>query len=95
MWLLVRFLELFLPAGELADWKEKIRRGGNGAPGYGHMKNRLIEAIDAAFGDARKRREELLAHPSEVDAILAKGGARARERARRTVDRCYRACGLR
>ena len=93
--LLVRFLELFLPASELADWKEKIRRGGTGAPGYGHMKNRLIEAIDAAFGAARARREELLAHPAEVDAILETGGGRARARARATVDRCYRACGLR
>ncbi len=93
--LLVRFLELFLPEAELAEWKERIRRGGPGAPGYGHVKARLIEGIDAAFGAARQRREELLADPAEVERILARGGVRARARARATVDRCYRACGLR
>jgi tryptophanyl-tRNA synthetase len=91
----MRFLELFLERSELADWEERIRRGGSGAPGYGHMKVRLIEAIDAAFAPARSKREELLAEPGVVDEILERGGARARERARATVDRCYRACGLR
>jgi tryptophanyl-tRNA synthetase len=93
--LLVRFLELFLPAGELAQWHERVRAGGAGAPGYGHMKARLIEAIDAAFGPARDRRKALLERPGEVEQVLATGGRRARERARATVDRCYRACGLR
>jgi tryptophanyl-tRNA synthetase len=93
--LLMRFLELFLPAGELAQWQERVRSGGSGAPGYGHMKARLIEAIDAAFGPARARRKELLAAPGELERVLAAGGRRARERARATVDRCYRACGLR
>ncbi len=93
--LLVRFLELFLPAGELAELKGRIRAGGSGAPGYGHLKARLIEAIDATFGPARARREELLADPGAVERILREGGALARARARATVDRCYSACGLR
>ena len=93
--LLLRFLELFLPASEIGQWHERVRTGGPGAPGYGHMKARLIEAMNAAFGPARARRKELLARPAEVDGILAAGGRRARERARATVDRCYRACGLR
>jgi tryptophanyl-tRNA synthetase len=59
------------------------------------MKARLIEAIDAAFGPARDRRKALLEKPGEVEQVLATGGRRARERARATVDRCYRACGLR
>ena len=93
--LLVRFLELFLPARELAEWKDRIRRGGSGAPGYGHLKARLIEGIDATLGPARERRRALLADPGQVERVLRQGGARARERARATVDRCYRACGLR
>jgi tryptophanyl-tRNA synthetase len=93
--LLLRFLGLFLPQGELAQWHERVRAGGRGAPGYGHMKARLIEAIDAAFGPARARRKALLENPGEVEGVLAAGGRRARERARATVDRCYRACGLR
>jgi len=93
--LLVRFLELFLAPDELAQWKERLRAGGAGAPGYGHLKVRLIEAIDEAFGPARARRRELMDEPERVERILAEGGARARARARATVDRCYRACGLR
>jgi tryptophanyl-tRNA synthetase len=93
--LLLRFLELFLVPAELADWQARVRTGGPGAPGYGHLKLRLIEAIDAAFGPARARRRELAANPAEVERVLAEGGRRARVRARATVDRCYRACGLR
>ena len=93
--LLLRFLELFLPAGEFAEWQERVRTGGPGAPGYGHIKARLIEAVDSAFGPARARRKALLESPGEVEQVLAAGGRRARERARATVDRCYRACGLR
>ena len=93
--LLLRFLELFLAPDELAQWKERLRAGGAQAPGYGHLKARLIEAIDAAFGPARARRRELLDEPAQVERILAEGGARARARARATVDRCYHACGLR
>jgi len=93
--LLLSFLELFLPAAELAQWRERVREGGPGAPGYGHLKARLIEAIDAAFGEARARRRALLEAPGEVDRVLADSGRRARERARATVDRCYRATGLR
>jgi len=93
--LLMRFLELFLPPEELASWGERLRRGGTGAPGYGHLKQRLIEAIDGAFGPARERRRELLDQPGRVDEVLHQGALRARARARATVDRCYQACGLR
>jgi tryptophanyl-tRNA synthetase len=93
--LLLRFLELFLPADEHAQWCERVRAGGPGAPGYGHLKARLIEGIEAAFAPARARRKALLEAPVEVERVLAEGGRRARERARATVDRCYRACGLR
>ncbi len=93
--LLFDFLELFLEAPELADWKERVRRGGTGAPGYGHLKARLIEAIEERFRGARARREELLADPAELDRILARGAGRARERATRTRDRALAACGLR
>ncbi len=93
--LLMRFLELFLAPDELAQWQARVRAGGPGAPGYGHMKARLIEAIDAAFAPARARRKALLESPREVEDILGAGGTRARARARATVERCYQACGLR
>ncbi|MEW6072421.1 MAG: tryptophan--tRNA ligase [Planctomycetota bacterium] len=93
--LLLDFLALFLAEEELADWRERVRRGGPGAPGYGHLKARLLEAFEATFAPARARRSELLADPAEVDRILARGAEKARERAGATVDRAYRACGLR
>jgi tryptophanyl-tRNA synthetase len=91
----MQLLALFLQPAELADWRERVRRGGQGAPGYGHMKARLIEAMEEAFAPARARREELLADPAELDRILARGAVAARARARATVDRCYLASGLR
>ena len=93
--LLLDFLELFLPAEELAQWQERVRAGGPGAPGYGHMKQRLVEAIETHFAAARARREEFLREPARVDAILARGAETARARARATRDRALQACGLR
>jgi len=92
---LVQLLELFLDATELEQWKERIRAGGAGAPGYGHLKVRLMEAMETRFAEARARREEYLRHPAEVDAILARGAAQARERAVAVRDRALAACGLR
>lgn len=93
--LLFDFLSLFLEASELGEWKERVRKGGGGAPGYGHLKVRLVEAIDEHFGPARERREELLGDPAELDRILALGAHKARERAAAVRDRALAACGLR
>lgn len=93
--LLLSFLELFLEPGELAEWRERVSKGGEGAPGYGHLKVRLIEAVEETFAPARARRAELLADPAEVDRVLARGAERARARAAATRDRALRASGLR
>jgi tryptophanyl-tRNA synthetase len=93
--LLVEFLELFLPADELSDWRERLRAGGEGAPGYGHLKARLRDAVDATFGPARARRKELLDDRGELERVLARGAERARRRAATVRDRAYAACGLR
>ncbi len=93
--LLLDFLTLFLEPSELESWAERVRAGGEGAPGYGHLKVRLIEAIDEHFGAARDRRRELLADPAEVDRALERGAKIARERAAATRDRALLACGLR
>jgi tryptophanyl-tRNA synthetase len=88
-------LSLFLADDELADWKQKVRTGGEGAPDYGHLKARLIAAIDETFAGARARRKELLEDPAELDRLLMKGAERARARAVAVRDRAFRACGLR
>ncbi len=93
--LLLKFLALFVPGEELESWRARVRAGGGGAPGYGHLKQRLIEAIEQRFEPARARREELLREPGEVDSVLARGAERARTRAVATRDRALAACGLR
>ena len=93
--LLMRFLALFLEPDELEDWRARVRQGGPGAPGYGHLKARLIEAMDQRFGEARLRYEELSARPDEVERVLRAGAEVARARAGATLDRALRACGLR
>ncbi len=93
--LLFRFLELFLAPSELREWEERVRRGGEGAPGDGHLKGRIVEAVEEGFAAARARREELLADRAEVDRVLARGAESARARAAATAQRALRACGLR
>jgi tryptophanyl-tRNA synthetase len=93
--LLMDFLRLLLDEPEYQGWAERMRQGGAGAPGYGHLKQRLIQAIEERFAPARERREALLRDPAEVDRILAQGARKARARAVATRDRAFAACGLR
>ncbi len=93
--LLLDFLALFQEPAEHDRWCQRVAEGGEGAPGYGHLKAALIEAFDEHFAPARARRRELLDDPAELDRILDAGGERARARAAATRDRAYRACGLR
>ncbi|MDP7061374.1 MAG: tryptophan--tRNA ligase [Planctomycetota bacterium] len=88
-------LALFLPADELEEWKTKVAAGGPGAPGYGHLKMRLKDALEDYFASAREKREYYLANPQLVDEILAVGADKARTRAREVRDRALSACGLR
>lgn len=88
-------MALFLEAEELQDWKDKVQKGGEGAPGYGHLKMRLKDAMEDYFSCAREKREELLANPEQVEAVLQAGAAKARKRAQAVRDRALKACGLR
>ena len=47
------------------------------------------------FAPMRKRREELLADPGYVDAVLKRGAERARERAEASMAEVRKAVGLR
>jgi tryptophanyl-tRNA synthetase len=88
-------MALFTDANEVNDWKERVKKGGEGAPGYGHLKGRIREAMEEFFAPARKRREELLADRGEVERILQEGAKKARARAAQVRDRALKACGLR
>ncbi len=89
------FLKLFLEDAELEEWRGRVEAGGESAPGYGHLKVRLAEAIDEHFGEARVKYHEMMGDPAELDRILVKGAEKARERAIAVRDRALKACGLR
>ncbi|MEM9790601.1 MAG: tryptophan--tRNA ligase [Planctomycetota bacterium] len=74
-----------------ADLAERYR---GGHFGYGHAKQALFELILDVFGEARSRREELMADPGEVERVLADGATRAREVVSAVTDRARAAVGL-
>jgi len=82
---------LVAPEADRLSMADLYRRGGFG---YGEVKKALVEAAARFFADARKRRESLEADPEGVEAILADGAARAREKAAAVLARARRACGL-
>ena len=66
----------------------------NGGCGYGDFKKRLATAYWDYFAPMRARREELVANPDEVDAVLQAGAQKAREEATKVLDRVRKAVGL-
>ena len=76
---------------EVADWEKRYRQGGMG---YGEAKKRLFELFVEVLSPARKRYEELAAHPEEVERVLADGAERARAVAAATMKEVREACGL-
>jgi tryptophanyl-tRNA synthetase len=88
---LVALLRAFADPGTVAAVEERYRTGGIG---YGEVKARLAEAIDAHVAPLRIRYQRLLTDPAELDSRLAKGEQRARRRADRTLARTMVAMGL-
>ena len=58
------------------------------------IRDRLEKLLDH-FAPYRKKREELASDPGRVYEILAAGASRARVTAQATVERVYKAVGLR
>ncbi|MGQ9589124.1 MAG: tryptophan--tRNA ligase [Planctomycetota bacterium] len=77
---------------ERDEMARKFRAGGYG---YGDAKKELYRKCLEHFGPYRERRAELARDPGAVLDILEEGGRRAREVARRTMERVYERVGLR
>jgi len=90
-------LALFLSKAELEEVHGYYGAGARGGEpfGYGHAKQLLAERIESTFADARARRENLIAHPEQVEEALARSAAKARALASQTLQDCRRATGLR
>ncbi|MBI3892239.1 MAG: tryptophan--tRNA ligase [Candidatus Wallbacteria bacterium] len=82
---------LFATPQEHEEMAAKYRKGGYG---YGSAKKELLAKVDAFFAPYRERRNQLLAHPSEIDDVLVEGARRARAVARETLDAARSACGV-
>jgi tryptophanyl-tRNA synthetase len=89
---LVALYRLVAPAADVAAMQDDFRRGGIG---YGELKQRLFEAVWTYFAPMRERRAELEARPGYVDELLAEGARRAKAVAEGTIDRVWKAVGLR
>ncbi|MFG2439151.1 tryptophan--tRNA ligase [Streptomyces sp. NPDC048508] len=65
-----------------------------GYTSYGALKKDTADAVVELLRPVQERHKELCADPAEVERVLRDGAARARERARPTVDAAYRTIGL-
>lgn len=92
---LYQLLKLMLPPAAFADADKAWRTGGDPKTnGYGFFKGLVLEAYQQEFGAARKRYQELIADPAEVERVLVKGAERARGFAAPVVKRVREAVGL-
>jgi tryptophanyl-tRNA synthetase len=90
--LILALYRLFASKEQVRQMEDEFRAGG---VGYGHFKGRLFEAMWDFYAPMRARREEILAKPGYVDEVLAEGAVRARSVAQETLERVWRAVGLR
>lgn len=89
---IVQLYSLFATKEEIADLRERFKKGGTG---YGDFKKQLFEKVWEYFAPMRKRREEIQRDKSYIDDVLAKGAQRANAIADQVMGRVRTAVGLR
>ncbi len=62
---------------------------------YGSLKSDTADAVTAALAPVQSRYQELLGDPAELERVIAAGAHKATAMAAPTLDRAYRAIGLR
>jgi tryptophanyl-tRNA synthetase len=80
----------FAPPEAQRTWAQRYRAGGMG---YGEIKQAAFEAIDAEVAPFRDAYFDLRKDPERMEAILAKGAAKARRVAREVLNRARERCG--
>jgi len=83
--------KLFADDAQQQALADRYRAGGMG---FGNAKQELFEVLDAVLEEPRARYQELVADPTQVQAVLDQGAARARSVAQDTMGRVREACGL-
>ena len=84
-------LKLVASPQELSEWENRYRSGGMG---YNQAKQRLAELMIEYFKPFRQKRAELENNIDHVKETLAKGAARAKAVASKTLARARKAVGL-
>lgn len=84
-------LQQFASPEETAAVRARLEPGGMG---WGELKDVLFEVLDRKLAPMRARYDGLMDPSSELDALLAEGGARARERATPALAAVKRAIGM-
>ncbi len=84
-------LKLVASPQELSEWENRYRSGGMG---YNQAKQRLAELMTEYFKPFRQKRAELENNIDHVKETLAKGAARAKAVASKTLARARKAVGL-
>lgn len=76
---------------QIQEMRERYIAGGYG---YGHAKLALLELILTKFANQRKRYDELMANPAEIERILTIGAEKARNVARNVLNRVREKVGF-
>lgn len=80
---LYKIMQLFAAPDRMKEINQLYMKGG---AAYGYLKLELLDLLNEKFGEARKKKEQYLADPEMLRAILAKGAVKAREKAAVTLD---------
>lgn len=88
---LYNIFKLFAPKERLQEVRGLYLDGG---AAYGRIKLELFEILQDYFGEARKRRAEILADPASLRALLRKGAEKARAKAAPTLELVRERVGL-
>jgi tryptophanyl-tRNA synthetase len=88
---LYQLYSLFASDAQREELAALYQRGGFG---YGQVKTMLADAAEHFFADARAKRAAFAADVPRVEAILADGATRARNKAGEVLLRAQKACGI-
>lgn len=80
---LYKIMELFASSERMQEINKLYVEGG---AAYGYLKLELLDLLNDKFGDARKKKQEYLADPEMLRAILRQGADKARTKAAVTLD---------
>jgi tryptophanyl-tRNA synthetase len=88
---IAQLYSLVSTADETAALRAAFAQGGTG---YGDLKRQLFERLWEFFAPMRARREQILAQPDYIDAVLKRGAERANAVAHEVMTRVRSAVGL-